>query len=221
MERTKEAECLARRKLTKEEREATQALINVLSTLYIDATDFRTARERIKMLYFMVPCLSLEFIHDTIEANDDLDPAWLMQLKADAENGFPGEPQVAAMFPTANMIQPLAESMVLSSDAQFPAAGTVTPDAQFPEGSPDARSQEGNTDAPAVKKVMPHMTLRWVLHLLLPIASFVGCGFARWWIDLSPLPLGAGGVGAAYAGPGARPGRGCGFSLSLVLVITY
>ncbi|KAG8172609.1 hypothetical protein JTE90_007702, partial [Oedothorax gibbosus] len=93
MERTEEAERLARAMMSEEEREATQALVTVLSNLYFETTDFRSARERIKTLYFMVPCLSLKFIQDVIEDNDDLDPAWIMQLKADAENGFPDEPQ--------------------------------------------------------------------------------------------------------------------------------
>ncbi|KAG8171140.1 hypothetical protein JTE90_009310 [Oedothorax gibbosus] len=153
MERTKEAERLARNKLSKEERAATQALINELSELFLDTTDFRTARERIKTLYYMVPCLSLEFIKNTIEENDELDPAWIIQLQAEAENGFPDEPQVVATIPTFNKFQALAESNGLPPDAQFPTAGTATPDAPFPEVRSDARSLEGSTDVPTAKKI--------------------------------------------------------------------
>ncbi|KAG8184640.1 hypothetical protein JTE90_022688 [Oedothorax gibbosus] len=43
------------------------------------------------------------------------------------------EPQAVANIPVSNQYQALAESIELPSDAQFPKAGTATPDAPFPE----------------------------------------------------------------------------------------
>ncbi|KAG8176897.1 hypothetical protein JTE90_000482 [Oedothorax gibbosus] len=63
------------------------------------------------------------------------------------------EPQAVANIPVSNQFQALAESIELPSDAQFPSAGTATPDAPFPEVCSDARSQEGSTDGPTAKKI--------------------------------------------------------------------
>ncbi|KAG8171916.1 hypothetical protein JTE90_004935, partial [Oedothorax gibbosus] len=69
---------------------------------------------------------------------------------------------------------PLAKSYGLSLDAQFPETGTAPPDAPFPEGSPDARSQEGNTDAPVAKKIKPNSDAQFpkAVDLEVPDAQF-------------------------------------------------
>ncbi|KAG8176319.1 hypothetical protein JTE90_016647 [Oedothorax gibbosus] len=135
MERTMEAERAARAKMSQEEKETTQALYDKLSYHYFDATDYRTARERIKNIMLRVPCLSLHRIKNTIKENDYLDPAWIIQLIAEAEKGFPDEPQVVAT------IQPLAETMELSSDAQSPTAGNF--EAEFPGPMQDFIHEHG------------------------------------------------------------------------------
>ncbi|KAG8176066.1 hypothetical protein JTE90_025524 [Oedothorax gibbosus] len=56
------------------------------------------------------------------------------------------EPQEVANIPVSNKFQPLAESMELSSDAQFPTAGTATPDAPFPEVCPVPGGKHGCPD---------------------------------------------------------------------------
>ncbi|KAG8173800.1 hypothetical protein JTE90_021796 [Oedothorax gibbosus] len=71
MERTKEAEILALAMMSKEEREAAQALLDELSKQVYEAMDFRTCRERIKTLIFRIPHLSWKMINHIIEENDD------------------------------------------------------------------------------------------------------------------------------------------------------
>ncbi|KAG8176906.1 hypothetical protein JTE90_012850 [Oedothorax gibbosus] len=115
--------------------DATIAVVQDLGYQFLFAKDYATAREIFLSLRDYAPnCRLLReaIIIAKINDGENFNRDWISPLEDELSN--------------------LTESMKLSSDAQYPAAGTVTPDAPFPEGSPDARSQEGNTDAPAVKK---------------------------------------------------------------------
>ncbi|KAG8176745.1 hypothetical protein JTE90_003376 [Oedothorax gibbosus] len=106
-----------------------------------------------------------KFIKTTSDAKAAADYVFIMKYHLKAEppeywtelvKGTCLEPQAVANIPVTNKFQPLAESMELSSDAQFPTAGIATPDAPFPEVSSDARSQEGSMVVPAAKRIKFH-----------------------------------------------------------------
>ncbi|KAG8170717.1 hypothetical protein JTE90_024680, partial [Oedothorax gibbosus] len=73
---------------------------------------------------FFLDILKHKFKHEPQETWDELIRTTHLVVE---------EPQAVANIPISNKFQPLAESMELSSDAQFPTAGTATPDAPFPE----------------------------------------------------------------------------------------
>ncbi|KAG8176209.1 hypothetical protein JTE90_012211 [Oedothorax gibbosus] len=103
--------------------DATLAVVQDLGCQFLFAKDYPTAREIFLSLRDYDP--SCELLWDAIRIaknNPEFNQDWISKLQDDSD---------------------LAESVKLSSDAQSPATGTVTPDAPFPEGSPVPGGKHG------------------------------------------------------------------------------